>query len=327
MACYNELKQNKHFEEVTRHLSDKDETETDHTIREFLIEQSSVVENKKLSTEVKSAFKNLADKLGEQANCRRQALKGITKGNKNLKETKALTASLGFLWQVNEDHSLTVDYWFNSLSGTPLPSFASKKTIDAELRHGKSYVQKQGVQYERDNQDPYNKIKNPVSSTINIGGKKLSGLDISWESNFPSLRLANGHFYFKDNFSTVLTSGVENFLGMGYVNDLGKSGLPKWRNFATLGWRNQKHNFSFLLKSTAGVKKAYNEFESLPSSHLLDVFYQYYMSEKTAFKFGFYNVLFLDPVIDDSRKQGLKFDIDFYNLRGPRFFVELRQKF
>ena len=326
VACYNELKQNKHFEEINQSLSNKKEKEKDHLIREFLIEQSSVVENKELSSEIKSAFQNLADKLGEQANCRRQYFQGTTKGNKNLKETEAITASLGFLWQISEDHSLTVDYWFNHLSGSPLGSFASKKTIDAELRHGKDYVQKRGGQYERDNQDPYNKIKNPIASTINIGGKRLSGLDISWESDFPHFRLAGGHFYFEDDLSAVLTSGVETFPGMGYVNNLGKFSLPKWRNFATLGWKNQRHDFSLLLKSTASVKKAYNEFDSLPASHLLDVFYQYYMSEKTAFKFGFYNALFLDPVKDDSIKQGLKFDSNFYNLRTPHFFVELRQK-
>ena len=326
VACYNELKQKKLFEEINQSLASKDDTEKDHLIKEFLIEQSSVVESKKLSSEVKSAFQNLANKLAKQANCRRDYFKGTVIGNKNLKETTALTASLGFLWQISENHSLTVDYWFNSLSGTPLSSFGSKKTIDAELRHGKDYVQKQGVQYDRDDQDPYNKIKNPVSSAINIGGNKLSGLDISWESDFPDFRLAEGQFYFEDNFSIVLTSGVESFPGMGYINNVGKFSLPKWRNFATLGWKNRKHDFSLLLKSVASVKKSYNQFENLPSSHLLDAFYKYHMNEKTAFKFGFYNVLFLDPVIDDSIKQGLKFDDVFYNIRGPHLFVELRQK-
>ena len=326
VACYNELKQNKHFEEIKQSLTDKDDKEKDRLIKEFLIEQSSVVEKKELSAKTKTAFKNLANKLGEQSNCRRQSIKGKAIGNKDLKETSAFTASLGFLWQVSDNHSLTMDYWFNSLSGTPFSSFGDKKTIDAELRHGKDYVEKRGVQYERDAQDPYNKIKNPVSSTINIGGKKLSGLDIRWESDFPHFRLAKGHFYLKNDFSTVLTSGVENFPGMGYVNNVGKFGLPKWRNFATLGWKNQKHNFSLLLKSVASVKKDYNKFEYLPTSHLLDAFYQYYMNEKTALKFGFYNILFLDPVIDDSIKQGIKFDSVFYNLRGPHAFVELRQK-
>ncbi|MCY4321669.1 MAG: hypothetical protein OXC37_04635, partial [Bdellovibrionaceae bacterium] len=110
------------------------------------------------------------------------------------------------------------------------------------------------------------------------------------------------------------------------VNNLGKFGLHKWRNFATIGWKNKKHNISLLLKSVASVKKTYDEFENLPTSHLLDAFYQYYKNEKTAFKFGFYNILFLEPTIDDSRKQGSNFDSSFYNLRGPHIFIELRQK-
>ena len=62
----------------------------------------------------------LTNKLGNQNYCQSQDFKGKEKGNKNLKETKALTASLGFHWELNEDHSLTADYWFNSLSGCPI---------------------------------------------------------------------------------------------------------------------------------------------------------------------------------------------------------------
>ena len=329
LACYNELRDNKHFDPIyNSNIGEGFESKEskDKLIKDFLIEQSDVVENKKLSKAGKTAFKSLANKLGDQNYCRFQSFPGTFKGNKNLKETKALTASLGFHWEVSEDHSLTVDYWWNSLSGTPIDSLhGNKKAIDAELKYGKKYVEKQGVQYERDNTQAYNPIKNPVSSLINIGGKQLSGVDVRWESDFSNWNLASGNFYFKDEFSNVIKAGVETFPGMGYVNNLGKFGLPKWRNFATFGWQSPKHNISLLLKSVAGVKKTYNEFETLPMSHILDMFYQYNMDMKTSFKLGWYNLLFSDPVIDDSRKQGLKFDRSFFDIIGPHFFVEMRR--
>ena len=327
VACYNELKEKGHFEPIYNTLTE-DQATKDKLIKEFLIEQSHVFENKKLSEAKKTAFKELANQLGDQNYCRRQSFKGTAKGNKNLKETKALTASLGFHWDLNEDHSLKVDGWFNSLSGTPVSSLhKNKKTIDAELRHGKEYVEKQGVQYERDSSLPYNPIKQdtPVTSRINMGGKKLYGVDMEWESQFSNWTVAGGNFYFKDEFAYVIKAGVEHFPGMGFINYLGTFTLPKWRNFSTFGWKNQKHNISFLLKSVASVKKYFNESETLPMGHTVDLFYQYNMNPKTSLKFGWYNVLFLEPVIDDSLKQGLKFNNNFYSLNGPYFFAELRR--
>ena len=308
VACYNELKENKHFDPIYQVLTGdkfKSQSAKDKLIKQFLVEQSDVVENKELSTAVKTAFKNLTGKIGNQDYCRTKGVLGKGKGNRNLKETKALTASLGFHWDLNENHSLKGDYWFNALSGTPIASlYRNKKTLDAELLHGKAYVAKEGVVYERDSNKPFNPIKEetPVSSLINIGGRKLSGFDLSWESDFPHWTFGEGYFYFKDDFAYVLKAGVETFPGMGYVNNLGKFSLPKWRNFTTFGWKSPRHNLSLLVKTVAGTKKYRNEFESLKIAYLLDLFYQYRMDTKTSFKLGWYNLLFSDPVLDDSHQ-------------------------
>ena len=131
VACYNQLKEGKHFEPIHNSLTGKDfksQKTKDKLIREFLIEQSSVVENKKLPEAVKAAFKGLTGEIKKADYCNKEhKIVGISKGNKNLKETRALTASLGFHWQVHEDHSLTVDGWFNSLSGVPLSTFEFKE--------------------------------------------------------------------------------------------------------------------------------------------------------------------------------------------------------
>ena len=336
VACYNELKQEKHFAPIYNSLTGENfhsQSEKDKLVKEFLIEQSSVWENKKLPDSVKTAFKGLTGKISEATSCNVQRVKGVFKGNKDLKETKALTASFGFHWQLHENHSLKVDSWFNSLSGIPAFSFATKKTTQAELRYGKKYVEDQGVQYERDNTSPYTSIKNPVATFINVSERKLYGVDAKWESDFLNWTVAGGNLYFKDQFAYVIKAGVENFKGMGFINNLGKSmphgnaiySLPRWRNFATFGWKNPKHDISLVFKNVAGVKKAFDESETLPMSYIVDLFYQYNMNPKTSLKFGWFNLLFSEPVLDDSVKQGAKFDERLFDFRGPYFFAELRR--
>lgn len=326
VACYNELKKKGLFNEIYRsEIGEGFDTEQakDKLIRDFLIEQTDVVENENVSSAGKDIFKNLANRLGNQIYCRRTGFKGTAKGNRDLKETKALTASAGFHWQMHEDHSLTVDYWWNSLSGSPSNSF-SKKAMDAELRYGREYTRKYGLEYERERAPPH-QVKNPEMKPINIAGKKLSGVDLNWVSDFPNWIFYGGKFYMSNSFSYMIRSGVELFPGMGFVNNLGKFGLPKWRNFLSIGWKSQKHDFSLVLKSKAKVKKLYNQFESLPMGHIVDLFYQYHYNAKTTFKFGWYNLLFSDPVLDDSIKEGAKFNSRFFDVRGPYFFAELRR--
>ena len=332
VACYNQLKASNHFEPIYTSLTGeefKSQETKDKLIKEFLIEQSSVVENKSLSDNVKSAFKDLTKQIAEAKYCRWIQVPGTFQGNKNLKPIKALTASFGLHWGLNEDHGLTADVWFSSLSGAIGPAF-NGKTIDAELRHGKKYVEDAGVQYERDSAAEYNPIKNPVNSYINISKRKLYGLDVRWKSDFSNWKVRGGHFYFEDDFSYVLKAGVENFKGMGFVNNLGRSfpgkfSLPKWRNFATLGWKNSKHDISLVLKSVAGVKKAFDQSEILPMENIVDLFYKYNMNVKTTLRLGWYNLLFSNPVLDDSIKQRAKFDSHFFDPRGPHFFVEVRR--
>ena len=328
VACYNELKAGGHFQPIHASLgTDFDsEGERDRLIREFLIEQSSVTENKKLSSPAKQAFKGLTGQIKTAQHCKSYNVTGQSEGNKDIDPAVAYRSSLGFHWEPVEDHNLTVDAWWNHISGdsSPFP-FANKKVFDAELRHDKKYVEEHSaIRYERES-PAHHKVKNPIAKTVSLSQRQLYGIDAKWRSDFKNRPVGGGWFYFEDEFAWVISAGVENFPGMGFVNNLGKYGIPKWRNFANLGWRNNSHDISLLLKSTAGVKKANNEFESLPMENIVDLFYQYRMDEKTAFKLGFYNLLFLDPVTDDSVKNNLKINTSFYDVRGPRFFVELRR--
>ena len=255
-------------------------------------------------------------------------MRGVGKGTRELKPVKALTGSVGGVLELGENHTLRLDYWYKLLKGRTLTSLhRNKKPLDAELKYGKEYVENLGVQYERDSDREHSPVIDPVNQVLNLATNTLHGFDFIWHSDLPRLSLAGkGQLYFKNEFSYVVGGSIETFPGMGFINNIGKFGLPHWRNFATLGWRYDKHNLSFLLKSTAGTKKARNEFEKLRAGHLLDVFYQQVWSPKLSFKAGFYNVLFFKPVFDDSITQGVKFNSRFYSLVGPSYFVEMRAK-
>ena len=164
VACYNQLKAGKHFDPIYNSLTGekfKTQSAKDKLIKEFLIEQSAVVEDKTLSENVKTAFKDLTKPLANSQYCDWRRVPGVIQGNKGLEPVKALTASVGFHWDFNEDHSLTADAWFNSLNRAISWAF-NDKTVDAELRYGKKYVEDAGVQYERDSVAPY-AIKNPFT--------------------------------------------------------------------------------------------------------------------------------------------------------------------
>ena len=325
VACYNELKENEHFDEIKENFKGEDK-EADKIIREFLIEQSSVIDDEKISDETKKHLGGLAEKKKEAHNCRGRGVPATVKGNPDLKPTRSLSTYLGFVWQLQENHSLTVDAWWIKLKDRALPSI-TKKTFDAELRHGKGFVEDLGVEYERDSTAEYNPVSSIVITTLNLSDNTLYGFDLEWESNFTNLKLGSGNFYFKDELSAVVGGSIETFPGTGQINPLGKYSLPQWRNFATLGWRTDKHDLSIKLKSTAGVKKWGQETERLKTRHLLDLFYNYKMSSNTTFLAGFYNVLFFQPEEDDSQIYGFRFNQGLFPLRGPNYFIEWRQKF
>ena len=327
VACYNELKENGNFDQIKESLEGKKEEEKDKIIKEFLIERDSIAKEN-LSEQTTKLFEDLKKKESVTNNCKPKGIPIKAKGNPDLKPERSLSGYLGFVWQLQEDHSLTVDAWWIKLKDR-FHSSINPKTFAAELRHGKDFVENFGVEYERDSNADYNPVFNAVLTTLNLNDNTLYGFDLEWESNFTNLKFGSGHLYFKDELSMVLGASIELFPGTGQINPLGRYSLPKWRNFATLGWRADKHDLSVRLKSTAGVEKAKakSDEDRLKSRHLLDLFYSYKMNSKTTFLAGFYNFLFLVPEEDDTQSYGFRFNSRFYPLKGPNYFIEWRQKF
>ena len=338
VACYNELNKTDNpevrqaVEGVNEVLSDKSEEEREKIKKDFLVEQSQVLEGD-FSEDVKKKFGELAGQIGLTEYCRETYIRVKYKGNKDIKPNEGRSFSLGAIWQITKNHSISFDYWDVLQEGLPGGTLlGNKKTIDAELTKGKEFVESHGVIYEREDEatNPFTPIKSDESAYntfANLSSNFVRGIDVSWKSNFKDPFTKNASIYFQNDFTTTFVEEIELFPEMGFVNSVDKSGYPRWRNFATLGWRNDKHNLSLKLKTTAGTKQANNESERVRATHLLDLFYSYIWSDKISILTGFYNALFLPPAKDASRKQEWSFNSTFYDVRGSSYFVEWRQKF
>lgn len=362
VACYNELKNSNAFAEIynqkekeafdhflksspehtesiiTDSLTEQklvkgsliDQKDKEAFVKDFLIEQKEVINQKNLSSELKEELTKLSKSFSGTEYCQERQVFSKGNGNKNLKETKAIIASLGSHLQISEDHSLTLDIWYIRKNGIP-SSGLGKKTIDAELKYGNEYVKEKGITVNRDEgktQKPL--MSGPehgiVTKLLNLGSSQKTGLDLSWNSNFDNYNLFGGNPYFINNLSYIMFSKAEDFPGIGYVDGIGKFEQPRWRNITSLGWRNNQHNFSISAYTTASTAKASSELENLPLYARFDMDYQYMMNEQVSFKFGWSNVLFSTPPIDEEAPNN-KIDHSIFESRGPFLFAGLKYKF
>ena len=330
-ACYNELKSNKAFDSVDEKLADKSDTEKDEFIKDFLIEQKEAINQKNLSAEVKTELENLSKSFSKYEYCQERQVFTSSGGNKNLKETAAWVASLGSHLQIADEHSLTLDIWYTRNNGVPNDGIG-KKTLDAELKHGLDYVKEKSdgnITIKRSEKD-YNPLKSGTehgmaSKLLNLASTQKSGFEFTWDSDMSNINVFGGAPYFQDTFSYIFFSKGEDFPGIGYVDSIGKWGSPRWRNHATLGWKNKQHNLSLTAHTVSSFAKSSSELENLPIFTRWDLDYQFIISSKATFKFGWSNLLFRSPPVDEEATD-TKIDHDIFEARGPFIFAGFKYK-
>ncbi len=322
IACFNQLK-------ASGDISDLQET----LVKDFLADQQETIEKKDLPQESKTKLEKLVNVFSKREYCNDRQYHVEIKNNKNLKEIKGLSASLGSVIQINEDISFTLDGWYIKTNGSP-GNGISEDTIKVELKKGKDFVAKQGIIINRDSTNPYKPILNSRSKeglpgidakTINMSSSEISGLDFALLAFLPDIHYRGGNFYVKEEGSVIFYSKSEGFPGRGFKDNIGKFGLPRWRTASTLGWKNKNHNMAFKLNSFASVTKLNNQLESLPMHHRLDISYQWAIDSKTIVNAGWINILFNDPPIDNTIKNDPQIDEDLYEIRGPHFYVGFKK--
>ncbi len=320
VACFNELKSKGDTAGLNENL-----------IKDFIIDQKETIEKKDLTKESKAALEVLSEKLAVRDYCSYKQYHAESKKNKDLRETKGFSASLGSVIQINNEMSLTLDGWYIKINGSPSVGI-NNDTIKVELKKGREFVAKQGVIINRSSK-PYNPILSTRtaglpgidSKLLNIGSSQISGFDFSFSAFFPNLNYRNGNFYLKEDGIVILNSKSEGFPGRGFKDNIGSFSLPRWKNIATLGWQNKKHNLALKVNSFASVTKNANELESLPIHHRLDLSYQWAINSKTIMNAGWINVLFNNPPMDDTIKSASQINEGLYEVRGPHFYVGFKK--
>ena len=320
LACYNELKATGKFQDIANTLEDKESV--DKLMEDFLIDQRATYN--KASKNTKTVLKKLSQSLKDTEYCKYRQYYAEFEGNKKLKETKAMVASLGSHFQMTEEHSFTIDLWYIRKSG--IPSSGLGKVTAAELKLGSSAVKEEGITIDRDPSNKYNAIADKATPSIktkllNIGKTEKSGLDFVWNSALKDFN--KGTPYLKNMLSYILFSKGEAFPGLGFIDTIGEFGFPAWRNISSIGWKDDKHNISLTAFITAPFAKKVSQLDNLNMYSRFDLDYQFVMNEKTSFNFGWSNLLFSEPPLDKDDELN-QMDSDIFEPRGPFIFAGVK---
>lgn len=313
VACFNNLKDTPAFAKIN----------DEQLVKDFLVNQKKTYNRKGLDKDSKASLKTLAESLLTTDRCLGAQYHVTVPKNENLKETRGLSASVSSVFQFNDDLSLILDFWYISVDGQSSSGINGDLT-KAELLLGSSYVEQTGVTITRGANDP-KAIINAVTRYVQTKGSKWGGLDFSFLANFPNLTFKTGNFYFNNSGVIMLLAEGEGFPGAGITDSVGDSGLPRWRNTASVGWKNKKHNLALKVNSTDSMSKATNKLGSVPMYHRLDLSYVWQKDSKTAINAGWNNMLLSVPPIDDNIEAGSKINEAIHDIRGPVFFVGIKR--
>ena len=267
---------------------------------------------------------------------------GTFSSNKDLKETRALIASVGSVLEISPDLNINVDFSYIEKTGIPGAGRDSdgliKRVFDTEALHGSEYLKdKFGFVVERDNE---NLLKNITAKYINLKKSRKLYMDLGLNSNLNFIQIQTGKAYYKNDFTLFFINKSEDFPGFGLQNITGDFGNPRWLNMATLGWQNKKHHIFLKAFSVASFKRISNPALYFPLNTRFDINYEYIMSEKTKLNFNMYNFLNLglnfhnkeedlvslsldSPFDIQAPSLDSRIDSDIHNIHGAYFTVKV----
>ena len=328
VACFNELKNTNKLDAVYSSLKGNEQTK-EKLIKDFLSEQREVISKKSLPKSAKAKLKQLSKSFKDTDSCKdRQFAQVTSQGNKKLKETKALVAQIGSVWQINDDSNLSLDFWYVKEEKIPdegitteyrLYGFA-KEIMDAELKLGADYLKAKGILINRNEKGDLVGIE---SKKLNLGEFQKAGANLNIDTVISQLKIGNGFPYLKNETSYLFISKFEGFPGLGLTSAIGKFGVPRWRNILTLGWKNEKHDISAQAHTSSSFAKKTSELEELGAYTRFDLDYIYLISEKTKLQLGWSNLLWSTPPIDEKATNN-KLVHNIFEGRGPFLFAGIK---
>lgn len=180
----------------------------------------------------------------DASSCKAKQHHVLSGGNKDLKEEKAISASLGAVIQPNSQISFSMDAWYTKVS--------NKVGIDlealTEAEQNGVDTSKYGVTIERDGTGAIDTITAP---NLNLQEEEISGVDVNAEFVL-SQNVLSHQLSFENDFSYILFNKLEGFPGAGKRDQIGEWEKPQWRNVAQMNLRNDKTSYTLAMRSIPG---------------------------------------------------------------------------
>lgn len=253
--------------------------------------------------------------------CSPKRRKVIGGGNKDLKEERSLSASLGTVIQPTDHVSFGIDGWYLKLKNQVGVDFGD--VTMAESRFGSKYIEGFGINIVRD--QVIGEIKEMTAPTQNLAETETSGIDFSAEA-FADTRI--GRMIFGFQHSHIFYTKSVGFPGLEKRDILGESGFPPWRNIISLIYAPTNTQSGSLTARTvathekqlakAGDIKQYTEF---------DLQYTYSSSWGGIISTGIRNILGTTPPIDDSDPNAPGISTSLYDGNGRIGWIQYKQAF
>lgn len=243
-------------------------------------------------------------------------------GNKDLKEEKAITASVGTVMQPTSRFSVSLDGWYTKVSN--LVGIDFEDLTQAELNGVDP--SKYGVTITRDNTGAIDTINAP---NLNLQEEELSGVDLNAEvtlmNNFA------GHLLSLENdFSCIVFDKLEGFPGAGKRDVVGEWEKPKWRNVLAVSMKNDITSYRLSMRSIPGQNvQDHNINRKVSDLNEYDASASYHINPKIEIAGGIKNILNSKQPMDVGGGTGGAnvTSNSLYDINGRKFFASYTQKF
>jgi iron complex outermembrane receptor protein len=256
---------------------------------------------------------------GSYCNAKQYSL--ITTSNRDLEEEKALTASLGALFQPNRDFHVGLDFWYvkmDNVVGLDLNS-----VTEAEKKFGQAYVEAQapGLEIDRQANGALTEIRAPA---LNLQSRDVYGIDANLGYIVPG-SLWGMRLGFNDEYGIILSYKQELFPGLGKEEIAGEG--PAWRNNFSVLVKNEASELSATARTTSKVSKANGAEGQLPVYTEYDLNYALDFAWNGSLAAGVKNIFGSTPPIDETAGTGQGLYSSIYNPYGRVYYISYRQGF
>lgn len=224
---------------------------------------------------------------GETPSCLPAQYEVTSSGNAGLEEEKSINYNMGAVYQATRDLSFGLDLWVTQLNN--VVGLDIEKATEAEAA-GVDLSQ-YGVVVQRDANGYIETINAPLQ---NLSRREIFGIDFVQEAKVKK-------FLFKVEHSHLVYYKEEGFPGTGFVDTLGESGRPAWRNNITIGITpTDSQSFSYTIKTIASHQKSVEEEGKLRQYTDVDFQYKADLGSLGIVSVGIKNLLGSTPPLDDS---------------------------